>query len=316
MTELVAADAAGCGRAAALLLGGELVAFPTETVYGLGGDARNPETVAAIFAAKGRPGSNPLTATVPDLDSATALAEFDDGALALGRAFWPGPLTLVLPRRESGGVSPALSAGLSTLAVRIPAHPVALEILRRAAIPIALPSANPSGRISPTTAAHVLEGLGGRVSLIVDGGACPIGVESTVLDLCGAAPRILRPGGITASDIAAVLGRKVESRGEGGTGFHSPGELVGHYAPKHPLRLNASRARPGEALLGFGNVPGATLNLSPAGDLAEAAANLFAMLRALDAGESRGIAVSPIPETGLGIAINDRLARAAAPRGT
>jgi L-threonylcarbamoyladenylate synthase len=306
-------------RAAGLLREGALVAFPTETVYGLGGDATNDRAVAAIFAAKGRPRFNPLIVHVPGLAEAENLAVFDDRGRRLARRFWPGALTLVLPRRPEAGVSLLASAGLDTVALRVPSHPVAQALLREAGCPVAAPSANRSGRVSPTTAAHVLAEFAGAAgpALILDGGACPIGIESTVLDLTGARPVLLRPGGITLEELAAMLGT-VEIDAADAEAPRSPGRLPSHYAPELPVRLNAASARPGEALLAFGPEapPGfaAVLFLSRTGDLAEAAANLFAMLRALDRPEFSGIAVMPIPERGLGRAINDRLRRAAAPR--
>ncbi|MBN2752201.1 MAG: threonylcarbamoyl-AMP synthase [Rhodospirillaceae bacterium] len=316
MTQPVAASAETCREAGIRLKRGELVAFPTETVYGLGGNACESQAVAAIFAAKGRPAFNPLIVHVADLAMAQTLTVFSDAARVLAARFWPGPLTLVLPRREATGLSDLVSAGLPSVAIRMPAHPVARAILLAAGCPVAAPSANPSGRISPTSAAHVADGLGNRVAMIVDGGPCAVGVESTVLDLSGDSPRVLRPGGVTADEIAAVLGCPVDYAPApvSGGALLSPGLMTSHYAPGLPVRLNAVEAAPGEALLGFGAVPGATLNLSPNGDTTEAAANLFAMLRALDTCAYRGIAVSPIPVAGLGIAINDRLMRAAAPR--
>lgn len=320
MTEVLGADPESCRRAGAALAAGRLVAFPTETVYGLGGDATDGRAVAAIFAAKGRPSFNPLIVHVVDLAAAERLGVFSEAARALAARFWPGPLTLVVPRRAAAGVSDLVSAGLPSLAIRVPAHPVARAVLAAAGRPIAAPSANPSGRVSPTTARHVRAGLEGRVDLIVDGGACAVGVESTVLDLTGARPTILRPGGVTPEDVAVVTGGPV-GRAEtprapsDAAPLVSPGMMASHYAPATPVRLEAAAAAAGEALLGFGIAPGATLNLSPAGDLKEAAANLFAMLRQLDEGGYRAIAVSPIPDRGLGLAINDRLTRAAAPRG-
>jgi L-threonylcarbamoyladenylate synthase len=291
------------------LRAGELVAFPTETVYGLGGDAANPRAVAAIFAAKRRPEFNPLIVHVADLAAAERIARFDARARAYAARFWPGALTLVLPRRDGGGIADLACAGLDTVAVRVPAHPAAQRLLRAAAVPVAAPSANRSGRISPTAAAHVADELGDRVALILDAGACPVGIESTILDLSGAAPQVLRLGGVTLEALGAVAVAGDAPRPRG------PGQLPSHYAPALPVRLMASEARPGEALLAFGPAPpGAVLNLSPRGDLAEAAANLFAMLRRLDRPDFTGIAVMPIPERGLGRAINDRLRRAAAPR--
>ena len=296
-------------RAARLLREGRLVAFPTETVYGLGADARNGQAVAAIFAAKGRPRFNPLIVHVADLDEALRHASFPETALKLADAFWPGALTLVLPRRSDCSLSELVSAGLDTVALRLPAHPVASALLREAALPIAAPSANLSGKVSATTAAHVAEGLDGKVDFILDGGATPLGLESTVIGFEGAFPVLLRAGAITRVEIEAVAGVLREPD----AAIRSPGQMESHYAPGAVLRLDARQRNFGEALLGFGFSPEADLNLSPSGDLKEAAANLFAMLRALDK-TAKAIAVNPIPETGLGEAINDRLRRAAAPR--
>jgi L-threonylcarbamoyladenylate synthase len=289
-------------------------------VYGLAADATNNRAVARIFAAKGRPRFNPLIVHVPDLAAAETIAEFGTRARDLARKFWPGPLTLVLRRRETSGVSLLACAGLDTVAVRVPAHPVARSLLRAVDRPLAAPSANRSGRVSPTTAEHVAVELGRRVALILDGGPCPIGLESTVLDLNDAlpAPVLLRPGGMALEELTRSLGwfAVVEA---GPTAPRSPGQLASHYAPRLPLRMNATDARPGEALLAFGpTTPSGfaeVLNLSSTGDLAETAANLFAMLRRLDRPEFTEIAVMPIPEHGLGLAINDRLRRAAAVRG-
>ncbi len=304
-------------EAGRLLRAGRLVAFPTETVYGLGGDATSEEAVARIFAAKERPRFNPLIVHVPGIEAAEALACFDARALRVARAFWPGPLTLVLPRRADSPIARLASAGLDTLAIRVPAHPVAQAVLRAAALPIAAPSANASGRISPTTAQHVAASLGGRVSLIVDGGPCPVGLESTVLDLTGETPVLLRPGGLPRETLEALLGEVAERAGDAAAP-HSPGRLPSHYAPGLPLRLNATSVRPDEALLAFGPEPpeGAAVvrNLSPRGDLEEAAANLFAYLHELDRPDLVAIAAMAIPNRGLGQAINDRLQRAAAPR--
>jgi L-threonylcarbamoyladenylate synthase len=302
-------------HAAELLRAGRLVAFPTETVYGLGGDATNERAVALIFAAKERPRFNPLIVHVPGLAEAEALAVFDERARAVAARFWPGPLSLVLRRREKSGLSLLASAGLATVALRAPSHPVAQEVLRAAQRPIAAPSANRSGRVSATMAAHVVAELGDRVALVLDAGPSPIGLESTVLDLSGAVPALLRPGGVPAEELCALLG-PLAAPAVGPA--RSPGMLASHYAPSLSLRLEARTARPGEALLAFGGAAPSgfreVLWLSRAGDLAEAAANLFAMLRALDRPEFTGIAVMPIPEQGLGRAINDRLRRAAAPR--
>jgi L-threonylcarbamoyladenylate synthase len=308
-------DPPAIARAAALLRAGRLVAFPTETVYGLGGDATNERAVADIFAAKGRPRFNPLIVHVPGLAEAEALVIFNAPARAAATRFWPGPLTLVLPRRSGSGLSLLASAGLDTVAIRAPAHPVAQALLHETARPIAAPSANRSGRISPTEAAHVAEELGDRVPLILDGGPTPVGLESTVLDLSGEAPALLRPGGITSEQLTELLGPiGVPAPGR----RKSPGMLASHYAPALPVRLEATKARPGEALLAFGpQAPqgfAKVLWLSRSDDLAEAAANLFAMLRRLDRPSFTAIAVMPIPEHGLGRAINDRLRRAAAPR--
>ena len=294
------------------LRAGELVAFPTETVYGLGADATNDAAVARVFAVKARPRLNPLIVHVADLAAAEHLARVDARARTLAERFWPGPLTMVLRRREDADLSLLVSAGLDTVAVRAPDHPVAQALLTAAGRPIAAPSANVSGRISPTTAAHVAAELGERVALILDGGVCRVGLESTVIDLSSPETVLLRPGGAAVEELERVVG---PIAGAAVGPLRSPGMLRRHYAPGRPLRLNATHARPGEALLGFGAmaVP-ATLNLSRRGDLLEAAANLFAMLRALDAALGyTGIAVAPIPEQGLGLAINDRLRRAATP---
>lgn len=307
MTEIL--KPSDLARAAALLRAGELVAFPTETVYGLGGDATNDRAVAAIFAAKDRPKFNPLIVHVADADDARRMVTFDARADALAAKYWPGPLTLVLPRRADCAVSLLAGAGLATLAVRVPANPVAHELLRAAGRPVAAPSANRSGHVSPTSAEHVIAELDGRVAAVIDAGACAVGIESTVLDLTGA-PTLLRPGAVTAEQLAAIVGPLSAPSGDT---VRSPGMMARHYAPSRPLRLNATSARPGEAWLGFGpDADRTTLNLSPRGDLTEAAANLFAYLRKLDRAPHIGIAVSPIPETGLGVAINDRLRRGAA----
>ena len=305
-------------RAARRLRDDELVAFPTETVYGLGGDATSDRAVARIFAAKGRPRFNPLILHVPGLAEAEPLAVFDESARLAARHFWPGPLTLVLPRRSDSGLSLLASAGLDTIAVRAPRHPVAQSLLRATGRPIAAPSANRSGRVSPTMAAHVAAELSESLALILDGGPCPVGLESTVLDLTGTVPVLLRPGGVALEELAELLGAIETPRGDAAAP-RAPGSLPSHYAPDLPLRLDAREARPCEVLLAFGPEappPGfaEVLWLSQTGDLAEAAANLFALLRRLDRPEFTGIAVMPIPERGLGRAINDRLRRAAAPR--
>lgn len=310
-TEVLTADGAGVARARDLLLGGRLVAFPTETVYGLGALASDDRAVASVFAAKGRPAFNPLIVHVPDFGAASRLADFDTEAARLAEAFWPGPLTLVVRLRGDAGISPLVTAGLPTVALRVPAHPLAQQVLAAVGAPIAAPSANPSGRISPTMAQHVLDGLGGRIAAVLDGGACDVGLESTIMTT-DPVPTLLRPGGLPVEAIAACLGRPVASATPG-DGVTAPGQLASHYAPKGQLRLEATEARPGEVLIGFGPVAG-DLMLSASGDLVEAAGNLFRHLHTLDADGADRIAVAPIPHKGLGIAINDRLVRAAAPR--
>lgn len=313
-------DPSAIEEAARLLNEGELVAFPTETVYGLGGDATNGRAVAAIFEIKGRPRFNPLIVHVPDLAAAERIAIVGPHARLLAEAFWPGPLTLVLERRTGSGLSDLVSAGLDTVAVRVPAHRVAQALLTATGRPLAAPSANRSGRVSPTSAAHVAEEFGSDVKLILDGGAPVHGLESTVVDASGAGGvRLLRPGAVTRGALQAVLMAPLADDGvPDATQPQSPGQLASHYAPRALLRLDATDVRPGEALLAFGaNAPatdGPTLNLSPDGDLAQAAAALFASLRELDRSGAAAIAVMPIPEHGLGEAINDRLRRAAAPR--
>jgi L-threonylcarbamoyladenylate synthase len=312
---VVSASAAAVAHAAGLLRAGELVAFPTETVYGLGADAANEYAVAAIFGAKGRPQFNPLIVHVAGLAEAEALADFDARARRAALNFWPGPLSLVLRRRGDSGLSLLASAGLDTVAIRAPSHPVAQALLRAAGRSIAAPSANRSGRVSPTEAAHVMAELGDAVALVLDGGRAPIGLESTVLDLSGEKPALLRPGGVTLEQLTAALGPIVTAED---SVARAPGMQPSHYAPALRLRLDAMAARSGEAVLAFGphTPPGfaEALNLSHRGDLPEAAANLFAMLRQLDRPAFSGIAVMPIPDHHLGRAINDRLRRAAAPR--
>jgi len=320
--EILPPDDAAFARAAALLRAGGLVAFPTETVYGLGADATSDEAVAGIFAAKDRPQFNPLIVHFTGVEAAAREVAFDERARRVARDFWPGPLTLVLPRRRDSRLSFLCSAGLDSQAVRVPAHPIAQRLLADCGRPLAAPSANASGRISPTEAAHVAASLGARVPLILDGGRCAVGLESTVLDLSGPEAAILRPGAVTARDLKPILGAVAEAVGraetDGSAGLKGPGMLSSHYAPGRPVRLDAREVAPDEALLAFGpRVPeGAaeTLNLSPTGDLKEAAAHLFAYLHRLDALDLRAIAVMPIPAEGLGAAINDRLRRAAAPR--
>lgn len=312
---LVKATTETIEAAAAALRDGRLVAFPTETVYGLGADATNGRAVAAIFEAKGRPRFNPLIAHLPDVEAAARLGHLPALGRQLAAAFWPGPLTLVMAKQPGCPVAELATAGLDTIAIRVPSHAVAQALLRAMDRPIAAPSANRSGHVSPTTAAHVEADLGDRVAMILDGGPTPIGLESTVIDVTGAEPVILRLGGVVRDAIARVLGRAI-AIAEGLPGKPaSPGMLARHYAPATRLRLGALEAREGEALLAFGgNVPeyaGPMLNLSATGDLVEAATNLFSALRALDRSDAKTIAVMPIPEEGLGEAINDRLRRAA-----
>ncbi|MGE3873110.1 MAG: L-threonylcarbamoyladenylate synthase, partial [Parvibaculaceae bacterium] len=269
-------------HAAEALIEGRLVAFPTETVYGLGADATQDNAVAQVFAAKNRPSFNPLIVHVASLEEAVALGEFGIEASELAKLFWPGPLTLVVPRRVGCAVSPLASAGLSTVALRVPKHPLAQALLKAARRPVVAPSANPSGRVSPTTAAHVREGLGDRVSVILDGGPSAIGLESTIIGFPQGRATLLRPGGLARPSIEKALGHKLASGGDAKRPS-APGQLESHYAPRARLRLNARRVKPGEAYLAFGPAPEARFNLSPRGDLTEAAANLFRLLHALDA---------------------------------
>ena len=321
-TKIIAANAGAANAAARCLGEGGLVGFPTETVYGLGADATDAHAVARLYEAKGRPSFNPLIAHVENLAAAKAIALFDERGLRLAEAFWPGPLTLVLPKANNCPVCDLATAGLDTIAVRVPAHPVTQQILRAFKKPVVAPSANLSGHISPTTAAHVLSDLNGRIDLIVDGGPVSVGVESTIVG-CFDQPILLRPGGVPRAEIEHVLGEALMRLPEDGAEQSSPlapGMLASHYAPRTPVRLNARTVEQGEVLLAFGPnalVAGNTagvMNLSQQGDLVEAAANLFSYLRALDTKGARGIAVMPIPETGLGEAINDRLRRAAVPQ--
>jgi L-threonylcarbamoyladenylate synthase len=311
----IAADTAGIAEAAAIIRRGGLVAFPTETVYGLAADATSDAAVARIYAAKARPKSNPLIAHVTSLDAALDQGLFSADALRLAEEFWPGPLTLVVPLARGAAVCAASRAGQQNIALRVPAHPVSLAVIAAARRPLAAPSANRSGRVSPVTAAHVARDFAGEIDLILDGGRCPVGLESTVVE-CLERPRLLRPGGIARTDIEAVLGHALgEPAGAGPV--RSPGMSQSHYAPRAKLRLEAATLDNGEAGLDFGGIFGDgknVLDLSPGRNLAEAAANLFSFLRELDAREPACIAVAPISCEGLGEAINDRLARAAAPR--
>ena len=312
---VLAPDAGALERAAGILRAGGLVAFPTETVYGLGGDATDDRAVAAIFAAKGRPSFNPLIVHVPDVAAARTLGRLCPLGERLAEAFWPGPLTLVVPRAPGAPVSLLATAGLDTLALRVPAHPVARALLVACGRPLAAPSANPSGRLSPTRAADVADSFDASVvPLVLDGGPCAVGLESTVVALADGRATLLRPGGLARAAIEEVTGPLAEAGDDHGAPA-SPGRLASHYAPHLPLRLDATAVADDEALLAFGPAPlqgaRATLNLSPSGDLAEAAANLFAMLRALDSSGARGIAAMAVPGDGLGEAIRDRLSRAA-----
>jgi L-threonylcarbamoyladenylate synthase len=323
-TPILPAGEAAVTAAARALAAGGLVAFPTETVYGLGADATNPAAIARLYQAKGRPAFNPLITHVGDLAAAQRIARFDAAALALAHAFWPGPLTLVLPKTRDCAVADLATAGLDTIAIRLPAHPVARDILRSFGGPVVAPSANLSGHVSPTTAAHVEHDLSGRIDLIVDGGPVAVGVESTIVG-CFETPMLLRPGGLPRGEIERVLGRALaqppdDADSDSGQPL-APGMLASHYAPRTQVRLNAISVEPGEALLAFGPaaLPGAeaaaaVMNLSARGDLNEAAANLFGYLRTLDTKGAHTIAVMPVPGDGLGEAINDRLRRAAMAR--
>jgi L-threonylcarbamoyladenylate synthase len=323
VTRVSRADAAAVGDAVHRLNAGGLVAFPTETVYGLGADATNGQAIARLYEAKGRPAFNPLIAHVTDGTAARALARFSADAERLAAAFWPGPLTLVLPKAPGCPVADLATAGLDSIAVRVPKHDIAQKLLAAFGRPIVAPSANRSGHVSPTTAAHVLADLRGRIDLIVDGGATEVGLESTIVG-CLDAPTLLRPGGLPRQEIERVLGQPLVDPPASSVdtdALLAPGMMTSHYAPRTRLRLDADRVESDEALLAFGSkhIEGAenaktALNLSERGDLIEAAANLFSHLRALDAAGAKAIAVMPIPHDGLGEAINDRLARAAAPR--
>ncbi|WBU56761.1 L-threonylcarbamoyladenylate synthase [Paracoccus sediminicola] len=313
-TRLLAPEAEQIAYAAMMLAQGRLVAMPTETVYGLAADARNGQAVAGIYAAKGRPSFNPLIVHAPDLATAERIGIFDDAARRLAAAFWPGALTLVVPLRGGSGIASIVTAGLDTVAIRVPAHPVAQDLLYAFGGVVAAPSANPSGRISPTTAQHVMDGLGDRLAAIIDAGPCQVGVESTIIGRQGGKHVLLRPGGLPAETIADCLGEPLASPAANADPQRpeAPGMLSSHYAPGAPLRLNAREAESGEFLIGFGDIPGDT-SLSASGDLVEAASRLFDALHRADA-TGRPIAMAPVPDHGLGRAINDRLRRAAAPR--
>jgi L-threonylcarbamoyladenylate synthase len=296
-------------EAARLIGAGQPVAVPTETVYGLAADASNPEAVARIYVAKGRPSFNPLIVHVPDLQAAERYGRFSQAARAVAEAFWPGAVTLVVPLQPEAKLAPAVTAGLGTVALRCPAHPAMQALLAACEKPLAAPSANASGRISPVTAEHVLSSLAGRVPLVLDGGPSSQGLESTIVRIDGRSVALLRPGPVDIGEIAAVAGL---AETEAGGGIQAPGQLASHYAPSKPLRLNATGAEAGEWLIGFGPIAG-DATLSAAGDLREAAANLFSALHQAEASAAEQIAVAPVPEKGLGRAINDRLRRAAAP---
>lgn len=317
-TQILTADQHGIEKAAGILSNGGLVAFPTETVYGLGADACNGQAVASVYAAKGRPNFNPLIVHVADLDMAKRFAFFNKTSLDLAGAFWPGPLSLVLPLVPDHGLSELVTAGLDTIAIRIPEHATAHALLNCYEGPLAAPSANPSGRVSPTQVAHVLTDMNGIIDAVLDGGACNVGLESTILKVDGETVSLLRAGGLPIDPIQNCLGRDIAVPDDPTTP-QSPGQLQSHYAPNAQVRLNAVSITEQELLLGFGpNCKDATLNLSPTGDLIEAAANLFSYLRQIDthalAENATAIAINPIPATGIGLAINDRLKRAAAPR--
>jgi L-threonylcarbamoyladenylate synthase len=299
-TRVLAYGDEAIAAAAQLILAGDPVAVPTETVYGLAADATNAKAVARIYEAKGRPSFNPLIVHVPDFQLAQRIGNFDQQARELAQRYWPGPLTLVVPLRETAGIASIVSAGLPTIGLRVPAHPAMQQLLRAVVRPLAAPSANASGSISPTRAEHVLKSLGGKIPLIIDDGPADRGLESTIVAATGGPLRLLRPGPIQI-DAEAVRAGKVEA----------PGQLASHYAPSKPLRLNVNTAEPGEYLIGFGRIDGDS-NLSACGDLVEAAASLFDHLHEADSSPKTRIAVAPIPNQGLGVAINDRLKRAAA----
>jgi L-threonylcarbamoyladenylate synthase len=301
---------AAVAEACRLILAGEPVAVPTETVYGLAADATDAAAVARIYAAKGRPGFNPLIVHVRDLALAEEIAIFSDAARALALAWWPGPLTLVLPLKDGAGIAPAVTAGLATIALRCPAHEAMRALLEACGRPLAAPSANASGAISPTRADHVVKSLEGRIPLVIDGGETEHGLESTIVAVDAGGIRLLRPGPIGFAELAALASL---AEGEGKGGIEAPGQLASHYAPAKPLRLDAVAAEPGEWLIGFGAIAG-DASLSTSGDLVEAAAALFERLHQAEAASQPAIAIAPIPDEGLGAAINDRLRRAAAPR--
>jgi len=307
--QVLPADPVGIAAAARLLRDGTLVALPTETVYGLAARADSPQAVAQIYRAKGRPDFNPLIVHVPDLAAAERIAGFDDRARQLALAFWPGALTLVLPLREDAEIAPAVTAGLSTIALRCPAHPAMRAVLKAAGLPLAAPSANRSGGVSPSRAEHVAASLGEAVGLVLDGGPCAAGIESTIVALRDGGWEVLRPGPITAEQIAAVLGQGSIAAGTGQ--IEAPGQLASHYSPGKPVRLNVQTAEKDEFVIGFGSIAG-DVSLSPSGDMAEAAARLYDCLHVAQRAAQPRIAIAPVPDEGIGTAINDRLRRAAA----
>ena len=303
------ADAAGIAAAADVLRAGGLVAVPTETVYGLAARADSAPAVAQIYRAKGRPDFNPLIVHIPDLVAAERIAIFDERARRLAAAFWPGALTMVLPLRQGAEIAPAVTAGLPTIALRCPAHPAMRAVLAATQLPLAAPSANRSGGVSPSRAEHVAESLGSAVGLVLDGGPCAAGIESTIVALRDGGWQVLRPGPITGEQIAALLGAPLQP--EGSAGIEAPGQLASHYSPGKPVRLNAECAGPDEFMIGFGGVAG-DVSLSPSGDLAEAASRLYDCLHAAQRAPQNRIAIAKVPDEGIGAAINDRLGRAAA----
>lgn len=311
MTNIYPNTAENISRAAEIIKNGGLVAFPTETVYGLGANVYDSKAVASIFAAKGRPSFNPLISHIADFDFLPEYAQTDSRVIALAQKFWPGPLTFVLKRLEHNLSIDLACAGLPTVTVRMPNHPTALSLIQKSGVPIVAPSANRSQTISPTTAEHVYQSLGDKVDLILDGGACQVGVESTIIDMTGRDIVLLRAGGIALEDIETFLDEEVLISHGNPDLPSSPGQMLKHYAPSHPLRINAQTREDDEFYIGFGNCPDADLNLSPSADLHEAAANLFAYMRLADEQEKfKKLAMAPIPQTGLGLAINDRIRRA------
>lgn len=307
-TEMLPASAAGVARAAEILRGGGLVALPTETVYGIAGRADRAESVAAIYRAKGRPEFNPLIVHVADIDAAGRLARLDDRAVRLAEIFWPGPLTLVLPMAANAGVAAAVTAGLPTIALRCPAHPLMRAVLEATGLPLAAPSANRSGAVSPTSAAHAMASLGGRIDAVLDGGPCAQGLESTIAALRKTGWQLLREGPVGAEELVAILGQPMTVTNER---IEAPGQLAQHYSPGKPVRLGAAHAEPDEFMVGFGAVPG-DCSLSASGDLNEAAARLYDCLHRAAASALPRVAVAEVPDAGIGRAINDRLRRAAA----